>query len=204
MRFAPCALAWARGLRWYSSECDQLNRSGTLQSADQRQANAVRALKKVSLFPFIFVMYSYTTAGPFGLEDQISTSGPGMALIYQLVIPFFWCIPMSLVSRCVRRLLGISCWVVELVRVVPVGCGVCRAVYRLSDVLLSPTKRDQALRGCPASDRFHHLRQCPWHSCGWWHRDSPLTWHPRRCFGDVYRQRAAMAPEPIPSCGAPA
>jgi amino acid transporter len=75
-----------------------LNRSGTLQSADQRQANALRVLKKVSLFPFIFVMYSYTTAGPFGLEDQISTSGPGMALIYQLVIPFFWCIPMSLAA----------------------------------------------------------------------------------------------------------
>ena len=43
-------------------------------------------------------MYSYNTAGPFGLEDQISTSGPGMALIYQLVIPFFWCIPISLVA----------------------------------------------------------------------------------------------------------
>jgi amino acid transporter len=43
-------------------------------------------------------MYSYTTAGPFGLEDQVSTAGPGMALIYQLLIPFFWCIPVSLVS----------------------------------------------------------------------------------------------------------
>src|SRR6266513_758966 len=43
-------------------------------------------------------MYSYTTAGPFGLEDQVRTSGPGMALIYQLIIPFFWCIPISLVS----------------------------------------------------------------------------------------------------------
>jgi amino acid transporter len=43
-------------------------------------------------------MYSYTTAGPFGLEDMVRTSGPGMALIYQLVIPFFWCIPISLVA----------------------------------------------------------------------------------------------------------
>ena len=57
-----------------------------------------QAIKKVSLFPFIFVMYSYTTAGPFGLEDQISTSGPGMSLLYQLLIPFFWCIPISLVA----------------------------------------------------------------------------------------------------------
>src|SRR5262252_6631843 len=43
-------------------------------------------------------MFSYCTGGPFGLEDMITTSGPGMSLIYQLVIPFFWCIPVSLVS----------------------------------------------------------------------------------------------------------
>jgi len=43
-------------------------------------------------------MFSYTTGGPFGLEDMITTSGPGMALIYLLVLPFFWCIPVSLVS----------------------------------------------------------------------------------------------------------
>ena len=60
--------------------------------------NRIRALKKVGLFSFVFVMYSYTTAGPFGLEDMVRTSGPGMTLIYQLVIPFFWCIPISLVA----------------------------------------------------------------------------------------------------------
>ncbi len=43
-------------------------------------------------------MFSYTTGGPFGLEDMVSTSGPGMTLIYLLILPFFWCIPVSLVS----------------------------------------------------------------------------------------------------------
>lgn len=43
-------------------------------------------------------MYAYTTAGPFGLEDQVTTSGPGMTLLYHLLIPFFWCIPVSLVA----------------------------------------------------------------------------------------------------------
>ena len=43
-------------------------------------------------------MFSYTTGGPFGLEDMVSTSGPGLTLIYLLVLPFFWCIPVSLVS----------------------------------------------------------------------------------------------------------
>jgi amino acid transporter len=53
---------------------------------------------KAGLFYFVWVMFSYTTGGPFGLEDQVRTSGPGMALIYQLVLPLFWSIPVSLVS----------------------------------------------------------------------------------------------------------
>ncbi len=55
-------------------------------------------IRRASLFYFVFVMYSYTTAGPFGLEGVVVASGPGMALIYDLVLPFFWSIPMSLVS----------------------------------------------------------------------------------------------------------
>jgi amino acid transporter len=56
------------------------------------------SLRKAGLFYLVFVMFSYTTGGPFGLEDMVTTSGPGMTLIYLLVLPFFWCIPVSLVS----------------------------------------------------------------------------------------------------------
>ena len=56
------------------------------------------AISKAGLFYFVFVMYSYTTGGPFGLEEQVSNSGPGMTLLYHLVLPFFWCIPISLVA----------------------------------------------------------------------------------------------------------
>jgi amino acid transporter len=55
-------------------------------------------VRKAGLLPFVFVMYAYTTAGPFGLEDQVTTSGPGLTLLYHLLIPFFWCIPVSLVA----------------------------------------------------------------------------------------------------------
>ena len=55
-------------------------------------------LRKASLFYLVFVMFSYTTGGPFGLEDMVTTSGPGLTLIFLLVLPFFWCIPVSLVS----------------------------------------------------------------------------------------------------------
>lgn len=43
-------------------------------------------------------MYSYTTGGPFGVEEMVTTSGPGLTLIYFLILPFFWSIPVSLVS----------------------------------------------------------------------------------------------------------
>lgn len=69
------------------------------ESAGNKQRGALRGpIRKAGLFYFIFVMYSYTTAGPFGLEDQVTTSGPGMTLISHLVLPFFWCIPISLVA----------------------------------------------------------------------------------------------------------
>jgi len=56
------------------------------------------ARRKASLFYLIFVMFSYTTGGPVGVEDMVSTSGPGMTLLYFLVLPLFWCIPVSLVA----------------------------------------------------------------------------------------------------------
>lgn len=68
------------------------------QHSVPQEAATRKAAAKAGLFSFVFVMYSYTTAGPFGLEDQVTTSGPGMTLIYHLLIPFFWCIPISLVA----------------------------------------------------------------------------------------------------------
>ena len=58
------------------------------QSATERVAtkSTVRVAAKAGLFSFVFVMYSYTTAGPFGLEDQVTTSGPGLTLLYHLLV----------------------------------------------------------------------------------------------------------------------
>src|SRR5258708_26782611 len=55
-------------------------------------------IRKAALLPFVFVMYAYATGGPFGLEDMVTTSRPRLTLLYQLFIPFFWCIPVSLVA----------------------------------------------------------------------------------------------------------
>src|ERR1017187_841066 len=43
--------------------------------------NKSSALRKAGLFYLVFVMFSYTTGGPFGLEDMVTTSGPGMTLV---------------------------------------------------------------------------------------------------------------------------
>ena len=88
---------WARNSHDPRTDLNLKTTSESLHSAAP-SASRARTLKKVGLFSLVFVMYSYNTAGPFGLEDQVSTAGPGMALLYQLIIPFFWCIPISLVS----------------------------------------------------------------------------------------------------------
>ncbi len=88
-------------------ECDTLCRTSTGPSEESLAANSIEESKrgkkripilKAALLPFVFVMYAYATGGPFGLEDMVTTSGPGLTLLYQLFIPFFWCIPVSLVA----------------------------------------------------------------------------------------------------------
>jgi amino acid transporter len=56
------------------------------------------AVKKAGLLYFVFIMFAYTTGSPFGMEGMVTTSGPGMTLLYLLVIPLFWCIPVSFVA----------------------------------------------------------------------------------------------------------
>src|SRR6266851_4082244 len=68
-------------------------------SANINKTSVTRtAVRKAALLPFVFVMYAYATGGPFGLEDIVTTSGPGLTLLYHRVIPFFCRIPVSLVA----------------------------------------------------------------------------------------------------------
>jgi amino acid transporter len=69
-----------------------------MNSASTKAKSSASIVRKAGLFYFVWVMFSYCTGGPFGLEDMVTTSGPGLTLIYLLIIPFFWSIPVSLVS----------------------------------------------------------------------------------------------------------
>lgn len=62
------------------------------------RSSTASTVRKASFFYFVFVMFSYTTGGPFGLEAMITTSGPGMSLLYILLIPLFLSVPVSLVT----------------------------------------------------------------------------------------------------------
>lgn len=54
--------------------------------------------KKLKLGGFVAVLYAYCAAGPFGFEEMISTSGPGMSLIFLLVVPWLFSLPISLAT----------------------------------------------------------------------------------------------------------
>jgi amino acid transporter len=56
-------------------------------------------LKKsdLSVRTVFFIMFCTCCGGAFGTEDMIASSGPGMAILMLLLLPFFWSIPMGLV-----------------------------------------------------------------------------------------------------------
>jgi amino acid transporter len=56
------------------------------------------ARRRAGLFSLFFIMFAYTTGGPYGLEGSVTNSGPGLTLLYILVLPFFWAIPMAFIA----------------------------------------------------------------------------------------------------------
>jgi amino acid transporter len=72
-------------------------RSAAIPSALPHPSESAR-FKKLRLGGFVAVLYAYCAAGPFGFEEMISTSGPGMSLVFLLVVPWLFSLPMSLVT----------------------------------------------------------------------------------------------------------
>ena len=52
--------------------------------------------KKATLLQMVFLIYGAACGGAFGLEEMVSGSGPGIALITLAIMPFLWSIPISL------------------------------------------------------------------------------------------------------------
>ncbi len=54
--------------------------------------------RKASLIQLSFLIYGVTCAGAYGLESLVSDSGPGLALVILLLLPFLWAYPISLAT----------------------------------------------------------------------------------------------------------
>jgi amino acid transporter len=53
------------------------------------------SVKKATFLQLTFMIYGAACAGAFGLEDMISTAGPGVAIITLILMPFLFSVPVS-------------------------------------------------------------------------------------------------------------
>ena len=62
--------------------------------------SGVESLKKhkMSVLVLLCLTYSLTCGGPFGIEDMVSSCGPGLAVVVLLFFPFFWSVPQGLIA----------------------------------------------------------------------------------------------------------
>jgi amino acid transporter len=52
--------------------------------------------RKATAFQLVFMMYSVICSGAYGLEQMVSNSGPGMAILTLSVLPLIWAVPLAL------------------------------------------------------------------------------------------------------------
>ena len=52
--------------------------------------------RELGLLPLVAVVFFNVSGGPFGIEDAVSSFGPGLALALLVVTPFVWSLPVAL------------------------------------------------------------------------------------------------------------
>jgi amino acid transporter len=61
-----------------------------------REARAGRLSRDLGLLPLIAVVFFNVSGGPFGIEEAVSSFGPGLTLLLLLVTPLVYSLPVSL------------------------------------------------------------------------------------------------------------
>ena len=56
-----------------------------------------RHRRALGLLPLVAILFFNVSGGPYGLEDAVSSLGPGLALLLLLVTPVVWSLPVALV-----------------------------------------------------------------------------------------------------------
>ena len=69
-------------------------------SVDAPTGDSVRSLKRsqVRVITVFFMIYILVSGGSFGIEDMVSSSGPGLTILLLVLLPIFWSMPMALVA----------------------------------------------------------------------------------------------------------
>lgn len=64
----------------------------------EQTAMGTSVLKKhsISTFSLFLLILTLVAGGYFGIEDMVSSSGPGLAILILLIFPLFWSIPQAL------------------------------------------------------------------------------------------------------------
>src|SRR6202451_4402665 len=65
-------------------------------------------LRRISLAPFVALLFAYCAGGPFALESMISTSGPGLGLTFLLVVPLLFAVPIALATAEMTTLMPVE------------------------------------------------------------------------------------------------
>jgi amino acid transporter len=65
-------------------------------------------LRQVGFLPLLALFYAYTAGGPFGYESIFRSAGPGMAILFLVVVPFFWSIPISFAAAELNGILPVE------------------------------------------------------------------------------------------------
>ena len=68
------------------------------QESKRRGAQAVLKKHRMSTMTVFFLTYCLVAGGYFGMEDMVSMTGPGLALLILIIFPFFWSIPQALIA----------------------------------------------------------------------------------------------------------
>jgi amino acid transporter len=53
---------------------------------------------QVRVVTVFFMIYILVSGGSFGIEDMVSSSGPGLTLLLLVLLPIFWALPMALIA----------------------------------------------------------------------------------------------------------
>jgi amino acid transporter len=82
--------------------------SSSLPSVPTSLYSPTKNLRRIGLAPFVAVLFAYCAGGPFSLESMISTSGPGLGLMFLLVVPLLFAVPIALATAEMTTLMPIE------------------------------------------------------------------------------------------------